>query len=202
MPRVRRIRRIKSPTSSSRRPEAFIPASLPSRTREQQVAGSASRVVIVGSPIVTIELSKLLQAEPDLQVVGKANTPKDAMAVVNQFGAELAVIETDFGGTAQGLLLARSMNERSPGCGIMLVCGPFTETLARYLWVYGTESWSVITAATAKNARHISEAVSSAVHGMTWVEPGVRRDLEKYGPRPRSMDERRLMLLDAASEAA
>jgi DNA-binding NarL/FixJ family response regulator len=175
---------------------------LPSRFRSEQKAGGASRVVIVGSPIFTIKLAKSLSGEEGLEVVGKANTPKDAMAVVNQAGAELAVVETDFGGVAQGILLARSMHERAPGCGIMLVCGPFTGTLARYLWVYGTESWSVITAATAKNPHHVAEAVSSAVHGMTWVEPGVRRDLEKFGPCPRSMDERRLMLLDSASEAA
>ena len=159
-------------------------------------------MVVVGSPIFTIKLSKSLSGDEDIEIVAKANTQKDAMSVANQFGAELAVVETDFGGIAQGILLARAMHERTPGCGIMLVCGPFTETLARYLWVYGTESWSVITAATAKNPHHVAEAVSSAVHGMTWVEPGVRRDLEKYGPRPRSMDERRLILLDSDSEAA
>lgn len=118
--------------------------------------GGASRVVIVGSQVFNIKLAKLLEHESGLVVVGTASTPKDALAIPNEFNADLSIVEVDFGGASQGILMARAIAERSAGCAIMLVCGAFTDLLARHNWVYGTEWWSIITSATAKNPAHVA----------------------------------------------
>ncbi|MDA1298102.1 MAG: response regulator [Chloroflexi bacterium] len=201
MPRVRKIRRRRvDPTA--RKMNAEADAILPSRFNQEKAAGGVSRVVIVGSRIFNVRLAKLLESQADLSVVATASTPREALAAPNEHGAEMTVIDVDFGGTAQGILLARTIGERSPGCAIMLVCGALTETVAKQLWVYGADSWSVISSATAKSAAHVAEAVSSAVHGITWVEPGVKRAMAGYGPRPRSLDERKLFVFDAEQRSS
>jgi hypothetical protein len=124
------------------------------------------------------------------------------MAAVALHGAEMVIIELEFGGPAAGVLLARSIMDRNPSCGIMMVCRNFTGPVARHFWVYGTESWSVITGATSKSPAHVAEAVNSAVRGMIWVEPGVRRTLAAFGPRPKSIEERRQKMLDDSAAAA
>ncbi len=181
--------------------ESAVDAVLPSRFKQEQSVGGVSRVVIVGSRIFNVKLAKLLEDEADLNVVATASTPREAMAAPNEHGAEMIIVEVDFGGPAQGILLGRSIAERSQGCAIMMVCGTFTDSVARHLWVYSSDSWSVISSATAQSAPHVSEAVSSAVHGMTWVEPGVTRAMAAYGPRSTSMNERKLFMFDDNGKA-
>lgn len=176
--------------------DAAVDGVLPSRFQQEQISGGPSRLVIVGSRIFNVKLNKLLENESGLSVVATAETPREAISAPTEHGAELTIVEADFGGSAQGTVLATSIAERSPGCAIMLVCGAFTDTVAKYLWVFGADSWSIITGATAQNPTHISEAVSSAVHGITWVEPGVKRAMDLYGQRPMSVNERRLMMFD------
>lgn len=193
MRRVRRIRRRK--LNSAVGATTGVDEATTSNA-EDQVSTNASRVVIVGNRIFNLKLKTLVANEPDFSVVATADTVKDALAYPNEYSAELTVVDVDFGGSGQGVTLARDLNERSPGCAFMLVCGPFTSSTAKALWIYGADSWSVITQATAKNPAHFAEAVSSAVHGMPWVEPGINRELRGYGPRPNSFDERKLAILD------
>lgn len=180
---------------------AAVDAVLPSRFREDQAPGGVSRVVIVGSHIFNLKLAKLLEHESGFEVVATADTAREAMAAPNEHGAELTIIEVDFGGAAQGTVLARSIAERSQGCAIMLVCGTFTSSVAKHLWVYGVDSWSIISSATAQSPTHVSEAVSSAVHGKTWVEPGIKRAMAAYGPRLKSVNERKLTMFDDQAQS-
>ncbi len=200
MARVRRIKRRK--VNKAAREAAQADIAMASAAEESQ-AGEASKVVIVGDRIFNLRLSKLVSEETDFNVVATAATVMEARAYPNEHKADLTVVDVDFGGTNEGVVIARDLNERRPGSGIMIVCGPFTSNTAKTLWVYGADAWSVVTQATAKNPAHFAEAVSSAVHGMTWIEPGVARELQIYGPRPNSFDERRLMMMESnRSDAA
>ncbi len=197
MPRIRKIRRRK--INQARKHEAAVDAVMPSRFQESRADG-ASRIVIIGEHIFNVKLSKLVENEEGLEVVATASTAKEAMAIPNEYGAELAIVDVDFGGISAGIALTRDINERSPGCAFMLICGLFTSAVARNLWVYSTESWSVISQATAKNPRHLAEAISSAVHGITWIEPGITRELQQYGERSKSLDERKLSIYERQSK--
>ncbi len=179
--------------------DASVASVLPSRFKQSE-AEQKSRVVIVGQSVFNLRLEKLIAEVADLEVVATATTMKEALAFPNEYGAELTIVDTDFGGDVVGVSLARDISERSPGCAIMLVCGPFTQTLAQNIWVYTVDSWSVVSQATAKNHAEMMEAVSSTVHGMKWVEPGIQRELQKLGPRPRSLDERKLAMFDRPSQ--
>ncbi len=165
-----------------------------SQPKEEVAPGSAARVVIVGELIFNVRLKNLVEDETDFNVVATADTVNDGRAFINEHRADLVVVDVNFTGKGEGVSIARDLNERRPGAAFMIVCGPFTASVAQSLWVYGTDSWSVITQATAKSPAHFAEAVSSAVHGITWVEPGVERELRVYGPRPTSFDERRLAI--------
>jgi DNA-binding NarL/FixJ family response regulator len=162
---------------------------------------SRPRVVLIGSRLFNIRMMKALTGEPSFEVAAGVESAKEAVAAATLHRAELAIVEIGVAGVAERVMLARRMVERAPGCGIMLICGAFTESVARMLWVYGTESWSVLTGASSKNAAQVVEAVNSALRGMIWVEPGVRRALTSFGPRPKSLDERRLLMLDGSGGA-
>ncbi len=193
MPRIRRIRRRKI-NKAAQAPAQLDAVKSPGS--EDQAPGSTSRVVIVGDRIFNLKLSNLMGGETDFKIVATADTRRDAFAFPNEFAAELTVVDVDFDGHGQGIKLARELNEKSPGCAFMLICGPFTSTTVQTLWVYGADSWSVITQATAKSPAHFAEVVSSAVHGIPWIEPGITRALREYGPRPNSLDERKLLVFE------
>jgi hypothetical protein len=188
--RIRRVRKIRGV-----RPSALISSKLTA----QQRPGVRPRVVLVGSRLFNVRTMKALTGEPSFEVAAGVESAKEAVAAATLHHAELAIVEIGVAGVAQRVMLARAMVDRNPGCGIMLICGAFTESVARMLWVYGTESWSVLTGASSKNPAQVAEAVNSALRGMIWVEPGVRRVLASFGPRPKSMDERRLLMLDGPS---
>lgn len=194
MTRIRRIRRrkINKIDPEAGRSDAGVESSV-----EDLVPGRVSRVVLVGDSVFNLRLSKIVASETEFRIVAMASTVRDAAAFPNEYDADLVVVDVDFQGTGEGINLARDLSERRPGCGFMLVCGPFTSAEAEALWVFGTDTWSVITQATAKSPAHFAEAVSSAVHGITWVEPGVQRELRAFGPRPSSFEARKLFMYDA-----
>ena len=196
MSRIRRVRKSSRTNRAIEKVDAEMRAILPSRFRSMQSPDSVPRLVLIGSKVFTLKLDKALADEASMQIVASADTQRDALAAAVTHGAELVIVELEFGGPVQGIFLSRVIMDRAPDCGIMLICRTFTDTVARHLWVYGTESWSVLTGATSKNPAHVAEAVNSAVRGMTWVEPGVRRALAEFGPRPKSIEERRQLMLD------
>lgn len=152
---------------------------------------------MAGSRLFLARMARSLSGETSFEIAGRVESAKSALAAVVTERAELAVIEAAGADVAERLMLAHAIKGRRPGCGIMLVCESLTEPIARQMWVYGAESWSVITGASSKNPAQVAEAVSSAVRGMTWVEPGVQRVMASFGPRPKSVEERRLLMLDA-----
>lgn len=191
--RIRRIRRRGGARSRSAAPAPQETVTL--RAARDESPAKARRIVLVGDPIFNVRLRKLLAAVPDLEIAGEVTVPRVAPGASAVYAAELVVVDIDFGGTGGGVIVARSMMDRDPGTAIMMVAKNLNPKLARHYWIYGTESWSFVTSATANNAEHLNEAINSAVRGMTWVEPGVKRILADFGKRPKSVEERRDLLL-------
>jgi len=199
--RVRKVRRRKV-NRSAERLEAGTRSVLPSRFNQDRSAVARPRVAVIGTRLFCARLNKLLRDQESLELVASISSVKESVAASTLYGAELAIVEIEIDGQASGVLLARALMDRSPGCGIMLVCRSFTDNVARHVWVYGAESWSLISGATASNPAGLTEAISSTVRGMTWVEPGMSRVLAAFGPRPNSVEERRLLLLEASLRTA
>ena len=197
---VMRIRRVRRQRAGRGRSEAFRPVvpAMASGSNGQSAAEASARVLLAGSRLFNLRMAKTLAGQAGVEVVATAESARDAVAAVTTHRAELAMVEVGVAGVMERAMLARAVVNRSPGCGIMLVCSTLTEPVARSLWVYGTESWSVITGASSKNPEQMAEAVRSAVRGMLWVEPGVRRVMASFGPRPKSIEERRLLMLDGS----
>lgn len=195
MPRIRRIRKVSRSSRAIEKVDAEMHSVLPSRFKAMRNASSSPRVVLVGARVFNLRLGNLLSNESSVDIVATADTDRAALGAAALNGAELVVVEMEFGGPVQGIFIARSIMERTPDCGIMIVCRTMTENAARHLWVYGTESWSVLTGASAKNPAQVVDAVNSAVRGMTWIEPGVSRKLSEFGHRPESIEERRQAIL-------
>ncbi len=192
MARLRKVRKRK--VNRAALAEARVEAVLHPR---EEAEDSGVRVVLVGNQAFNLELEKALADHEGFSVVAKAETHMDAFAYPNELNAELVLVDADFGGSGEGVAFARDLNERTPGCAFMIVCGALTPTVTKSLWIFGADSWSFITLATAQMAAHFAGALSSAVHGMPWVDPEISRQLRAYGPRPRSLDARKLHIFES-----
>lgn len=196
MPRIRRIKRRRPDRSHATDPG--VNAVLPSRFNERGADGD-KRVVVVGNPIFNLKMGNIVKDLPGVELAAVARTAKDALAFPTEHGAELVIVDVDFGGAGQGVSFARDINQRSTGAAFLLVCGAMTPTTSRALWVYGTNSWSVISPATAKNPDQLIETIKSAILGRAWVEPGIQREIQQLGPRPKSLAERKLAVFEQGS---
>ena len=65
-----------------------------------------------------------------------------------------------------------------------------------HLWVYGRDTWSVITNASLKNPDTMNACIQSAIRNMRWVEPGIQRVMKPLGVRPPKLADRERLLLD------
>lgn len=66
------------------------------------------RIVIADDhPVVRAGLRALLSAEPDLDVVGEAGTPDDAVALAGTLTPELVLMDLQFGGQQTGAVATR-----------------------------------------------------------------------------------------------
>lgn len=158
--------------------------------------------VIIGGPKYVRELQILLQDTADLTFVGDADTARAAAAVAATGKAELAVIDANVGGPAQGIQFARDILHYIPGCGVILTAQNFDARLAMHLWVYGRETWSVITNASLKNPDNMNSCIQSAIRNMPWIEPGIQRVMKPMGARPAKLADRERLLLDNDTQSS
>lgn len=80
-----------------------------------------ARVVLVDDhPVIRDGLCFLLSEQPDLQVVGEAEDPESALAVLEQVDAEVLVLDLTLGGR-EALPLVEQIRELHPGLRILVL---------------------------------------------------------------------------------
>jgi hypothetical protein len=207
---VRRVIR-RSPAARSVAPRAAVSRSgvrqTPTRVLQQPITrreiqrpdiGALGKIVVYAGFEVDHELHQCLDPMDSIMIAGTVENVQSMVAMTAMSKADLAIVELSCGGELEGLNVARAIAANSPATGIMIYTPALGPRAFKALWVYGSEKWSIITRASLENPAHIRAAVKSAVRGLTWTEPGVQRQWAELGDRPRSEEDRRVMMRAAA----
>jgi hypothetical protein len=133
-----------------------------------------------------------------LMIARTVDDIQSMVAMTAMSKAELAIVELDCGEPLEGLNVARAIAANSPATGIMIYTAALAPRAFKALWVYGSEKWSIITRESLANPSHLRATVKSAVRGLTWSEPGVKRQWSELGERPRSVEDRRVLMRASA----
>ncbi len=144
------------------------------------------------------EIHQCIDPMDSVMIAGTVTNAKSMVAMTAMSKADLAIVELDCDGELQGLNVARAIAANSPATGIMIYTPALNPRAFKALWVYGSEKWSIITRASLANLGHVRATVKSAVRGLTWSEPGVQRQWSELGDRPRTVEDRRLVMRTAA----
>ena len=159
---------------------------------------SPGAIAVYGGFEFNQELHECLDLLESVMIVGTVENGQSMVAMTAMSKADLAIIELDCGGDLAGLKVARAVAANSPACGIMVYTPALSPKGFKALWVYGSEQWSIITRASLANPAHIRATVKSVVRGLPWTEPGVQRQWAELGERPRTIEDRRVLMRTAA----
>lgn len=168
------------------------------RVGDRPEIDSPGTIAVYGGFEFDRELHECLDPLGSVMIVGTVETGQSMVAMTAMSKADLAIIELDFGGELAGLDVARAVASNSPACGIMIYTPALTPKGFKALWIYGSEQWSIITRASLANPAHIRATVKSVVRGLPWTEPGVQRQWAELGDRPRTVQDRRIVMRTAA----
>ncbi len=168
------------------------------RRVERREIDGPGKIAIYASFEFDYELHQCLDPMDSLMIAGTVENIQSMVAMTAMSKADLAIIELDCGGELQGINVARAIAANSPATGIMIYTPALNARAFKALWVYGSEKWSIVTRASLANPAHVRATVKSAVRGLTWTEPGVQRQWLELGDRPRSVEDRRVLMRTAA----
>jgi DNA-binding NarL/FixJ family response regulator len=203
---VRRvIRRGAAPRVLAPRP---APRQAPARVLKQPIARrvkdrsditAPGKIAIYANFEFNHEIHECLDPMDSVMIAGTVENMQSMVAMTAMSKADLAIVELECGGEMEGLNVARAISANSPATGIMIYTPALNPRAFKALWVYGSEKWSIITRASLANPSHVRATVKSAVRGLTWTEPGVQRQWSELGDRPRSEEDRRILMRSAAA---
>lgn len=198
---VRRvIRRGAAPRALAPRP---APRQAPARVLQQPIARRVNnrsditepgKIAIYADFEFNHAIHECLDPMDSVMIAGTVENTQSMVAMTAMSKADLAIVELDCGGELEGLNVARAISANSPATGIMIYTPALNPRAFKALWVYGSEKWSIITRASLANPSHVRATVKSAVRGLTWTEPGVQRQWSELGDRPRSEEDRRIIM--------
>lgn len=168
------------------------------RVTDRPEIDAPGKIAIYAGFEFDLELHECLGPMESVMIVGTVETGQSMVAMTAMSKADLAIIELEFGGDLAGLNVARAVAANTPACGIMVYTPVLTPKGFKALWIYGSAQWSIITRASLANPAHIRAAVKSVVRGLPWTEPGVQRQWAELGERPRTVEDRRVLMRTAA----
>lgn len=124
----------------------------------------ATRVVVVdGHNLTRYGLSRLLDDQPDLDVVGEAGSVAETSRALATKQADVVTIDVDLP-DGDGLMLARDLRDRYPGLGIVILTSSGVDDVLFRAMENGASAFVAKTAPTAEilsAIRHAAVAASS-----------------------------------------
>jgi len=133
---------------------------------------------------------RILEDDPDIDVVGEASTGDDAIRLFGELAPMVVVMDAAMPGTS-GLAATRAIRATSPEATILMLSMHAEETLVRQAMAAGARGYIL------KNAvdLDLAAAVKRAAAGETVLDPSVVRPAPLAGERSRSLTPRETEVL-------
>jgi hypothetical protein len=191
-------RAVVSRTGARQTPTRVLQQPITRRVKQREDISAPGKIAVYAGFEVDYELHQCLDPMDSIMIAGTVENAPSMVALTAMSKADLAIVDLGCGGQLEGLNVARAIAANSPATGIMIYTAALDPRAFKALWVYGSEKWSIITRASLENPAHIRATVKSAMRGLTWTEPGVQRQWSELGDRPRTEEDRRVLMRAAA----
>ena len=149
----------------------------PPRPLSRPAAGRCRILIVDDHPIVREGLASLVDAAPDLEVCGQAETAREALATVEREAPDLVLVDLSLQGTG-GLELLKRLADRSvPALVVSMHDDPTWPERALAAGALGYVHKSAAT-------REVVEAIRAVRSGRLWVSDSVSEQLlrRRFGP--------------------
>jgi hypothetical protein len=97
-------------------------------------------------------------------------------------------VDADAGGALKGVDLARTIQRVHPHCSPLIVTPGVSAEIAKWLYLSGGLTWSVVSSRTLSRISEFEAAVHSTLRGLPWMQPELKRMVEGYARRMRAGD--------------
>jgi DNA-binding NarL/FixJ family response regulator len=134
------------------------------------------RVVVVEDHFVTREgLRRLLDEQPQIEVVGCAGDPDDAMALIERLRPEVVVTDIRMPptNTTEGIELAHAIRAILPSCGVVVLSQHDDEEYIWSLFDQGVAGYAYLHKLRVSDAEQLVRAVQEVAAGGSVLDPAI-----------------------------
>lgn len=124
-------------------------------------------------------LRALLERQPDLEVVGEAETAESALQLVRQVRPDLAVVDVRMPGG--GLTATRRMKQEQPGLAVLILSQYDDPAYLHQALAAGASGYAL----KRSSGQELLQAIRAVASGEVYLHPAVARVLveQSWGPR-------------------
>ena len=167
-----------------------MPNTTPNKRSDNQKSSKITVLLVDDHNLVRLGFRRILEDEPDIQVVGEASNGDDAVALARKLRPAVVVMDCALPGVS-GLVATRTILQEFPGQAILMLSMHAEDTLVRQAIDAGARGYIL------KNAEDVGlgGAIRKVAAGEIVLSPGVSKSPALKGDRDSKLTARELEVL-------
>src|ERR1700678_2698364 len=164
-------------------------------TRSDKKPGKITVLLVDDHNLVRLGFRRILEDEPDIQVIAEANNGEDAVALARKLRPIVIVMDCALPGMS-GLVATRTILQEFPDQAILMLSMHAEDTLVRQAIDAGARGYIL------KNAEDVGlgDAIRRVAEGETVLSPGVPKSPSLKGDRDSKLTTRELEVLQLIAD--
>ena len=172
-----------------------MPNTTPNKRSDNQKSSKITVLLVDDHNLVRLGFRRILEDEPDIQVVGEASNGDDAVALARKLRPAVVVMDCALPGVS-GLVATRTILQEFPGQAILMLSMHAEDTLVRQAIDAGARGYIL------KNAEDVGlgGAIRKVAAGEIVLSPGVSKSPALKGDRDSKLTARELEVLQLIAD--
>jgi DNA-binding NarL/FixJ family response regulator len=172
-----------------------MPNTTPNKRSDSQKSSKITVLLVDDHNLVRLGFRRILEDEPNIQVVGEASNGEDAMALARKLRPTVIVMDCALPGVS-GLVATRTILQEFPGQAILMLSMHAEDTLVRQAIDAGARGYIL------KNAEdlRLGDAIRLVAAGEIVLSPGVSKSPALKGDRDSRLTTRELEVLQLIAD--
>ena len=172
-----------------------MPNTTPNKRSDNQKSSKITVLLVDDHNLVRLGFRRILEDEPDIQVVGEASNGDEAVALARKLRPAVVVMDCALPGV-RGLVATRTILQEFPGQAILMLSMHAEDTLVRQAIDAGARGYIL------KNAEDVGlgGAIRKVAAGEIVLSPGVSKSPALKGDRDSKLTARELEVLQLIAD--
>ena len=172
-----------------------MPNTTPNKRSDNQKSSKITVLLVDDHNLVRLGFRRILEDEPDIQVVGEASNGDEAVALARKLRPAVVVMDCALPGVS-GLVATRTILQEFPGQAILMLSMHAEDTLVRQAIDAGARGYIL------KNAEDVGlgGAIRKVAAGEIVLSPGVSKSPALKGDRDSKLTARELEVLQLIAD--